>query len=253
MARYDAYGTTLGQGTRQVETALVVGTVTNAGNIHVVCTSASIAGSPLQTVVAVLLNDTADTVATKIITALNLVAAITLNFVVGGTGPNVTLTRKLAAADEAALNIDYHQDGGTAGLTDDLSSTTTTAGEAYVTIAQVASFGGPGMSLDTEDVTTHDQATAFEEVVATILRSGEMTMDIVYDPVDDTHDKAGSLGMLYRMDSKKLSSYKCTFPDAGSTIWYFDAYCTGFEPGAAHDGALTASTTLKLTGVPTLA
>lgn len=253
MAKDDAFGTTLGQGTRQVETATVVGTVTNAGNIHVVCTSAQIAGSPLQTVVAVGLGDTADTVATKIITALQAVGAITLNFVVGGSGPCVTLTRKLAAADEVALNIDYHVDGATAGLTDDLTSTTTTAGEAYANIAQITNISGPGMALDTEDVTTHDSTGAFEEVVATVLRSGEMTLDIVYDPVDDTHDKAGSLGLLYRMDSKKLSAYKITFPDTGGTIWYFDAYPTGFEPGAAVDGALTASVTLKLTGQPTLA
>ena len=41
-------------------------------------------------------------------------------------------------------------------------------------VAQVTSISGPGISLDTVDVTEHD-GDGWEEVVATILRSGEVT------------------------------------------------------------------------------
>lgn len=252
MTKVDAYGTTLGQGTSQVETAVVVGTITLAGNATFTLTKAGMTGSPIATSVAVLLNDTADTVATKAAAALNLNANITAVCVVEASGPNVIVTSKLATANDATFNLAY-TNGTCTGLTPDATSDNTTAGEAYANIAQVKNFGGPGFALDTEDVTTHDSAGAFEEVVATILRSGEMTLDIEYDPVDNTHDKDGSLGLLYRLDAKKLSAYKITFPDAGGTIWYFHAYPTGFEPGAAVDGALTASVTLKLTGAPVLA
>lgn len=253
MPKYDAFGTTLTIGARQVETATVVGTVTNAGNIHVVCTSTSlIAGSPLQTVVAVLLNDTADMVAEKIRVALNLVAAITLNYVVNGSGPEVVLTAKLAAANDGNLNIDYHMDGATAGLTDDLTSTGTTAGIAATTIAAVSDFGGPGLSMDTDDVTTHDSGAAWEEHVGTVLRSGELTLEIVYDPVADTHDATATTGLAYAVANKVLRQFTLTFPDTGPTDWIFDGYVTGFEPSEPVDGALAASITIKITGAPTL-
>ena len=44
-------------------------------------------------------------------------------------------------------------------------------------IAAVTSIGGPGLSLDTVDVTSHDQTAAWEEIAVTILRQGEMSLD----------------------------------------------------------------------------
>ena len=63
------------------------------------------------------------------------------------------------------------------------------------TIAAVSNISGPGLSLDTEDVTTHDSASGWEEVVGTILRSGEVSLDLVYDPNAATH-KYASGGLL---------------------------------------------------------
>lgn len=125
--------------------------------------------------------------------------------------------------------------------------------ETFDIIAQVQNIGGPGLALDTEDVTTHDQSTAWEEVCATILRTGEVSLDLVYDPNDDTHDKAGGRGMVDKLYDKTLSNFKLTFPSTAAVVWSFAAYVTGFEPTAPHDGALTASATLKISGAPTLA
>ena len=44
-------------------------------------------------------------------------------------------------------------------------------------IAKVTNTSGPSLSLDTEDVTSHDSTDGWEEVVATILRSGTITLD----------------------------------------------------------------------------
>ena len=117
-------------------------------------------------------------------------------------------------------------------------------------IANVKSISGPGLSLDTEDVTSHDSPGAWEEVVGTILRSGEVTLDLVYDPAAATH-KYASGGLLHDLASRAAQTYNLTFPNA--TNWSFSALVTGFEPGAPVDGALTATATLKLTGAPTLA
>lgn len=125
---------------------------------------------------------------------------------------------------------------------------TSGAGTAY---AQVQSFSGPGLSLDNEDVTTHDSTNAWEEVIGTILRSGEISMDIVYDPADATHKNAAG-GFLYDLIQREAITLTLVFPDAASTEWTFSALPTGFEPGMPHDGALTASVSFKLTGDITL-
>lgn len=120
------------------------------------------------------------------------------------------------------------------------------------TIAQVQTIGGPGLALDTEDVTSHDSTGGWEEVVGTILRSGEVSLDIVYDPAHATH-KYSAGGLLHDLVSRTAVSYSLVFPDTGSTTWSFSALVTGFEPSAPVDGALTAAVTMKVTGAVTLA
>jgi hypothetical protein len=248
MAKLAAFGTQLTMGIRQVETATVVGTITGSGNATVVTTASGMTGSPITTSVAVLNGDSATAVATKIRTALNLVANITAKFDVGGSGVQVVLTRLIAAANDATLNISIDNDT-CSGLTTAATSADTITGVNYAVIAQVSNLGGPGLALDTEDVTTHDSPNGWEEVVATILRTGEMSLDIVYDPNGATHS-ASAGGLLYKLKNKQLSYHQLIWP--GAYTWTFSAFVTGFEPGAPHDGALTAAVKMKITGAPVL-
>lgn len=250
--KFDAWGTVLSMGVRQVETAVVVGTITGSGDAHFILTKAGMTGSAITVDVAVLENDTPDTVATKAATAMNLIANITAKCKVEASGPNVIVTALEALADDGTFNLAYDNADCT-GLTGDASSTNTTAGVALATVAAVTNLSGPGISLDSEDVTTHESTEAWEEVVVTILRSGELTADLVFDPADDTHDSTGGRGLLHRIGDKTDCFFTITFPDTAGTIWSFPAFVTGFEPGAPVDGALTASVTLKLNGKPALA
>lgn len=120
-----------------------------------------------------------------------------------------------------------------------------------VTVAYVTNISGPGLSLDTEDVTSHDSTEAWEEVVATILRSGEITIDLEYDPNHATHKNASG-GLLYDMTTRTSTTFSIVFPSSPTVTWSFTAFVTGFEPSAPVDGALTASVTMKITGKPTL-
>lgn len=122
--------------------------------------------------------------------------------------------------------------------------------ELFAEIAQVKTISGPGLKLDTEGVTTHDSTDAWEEVVPTVLRSGEISLDIVYDPADATHD--ATTGLASKMESKDVVNFKLIFPDTANTTWELAAVVTGFEPDAAVDGMLAASVTLKITGAPTI-
>lgn len=116
-----------------------------------------------------------------------------------------------------------------------------------VEIGQVTSIGGPSFSLDTIDVTTHDQAQPWEQFVASILRSGELTLDLSFDPADTEH-----VALLNQMVGKSFDSFELDFPDAGYTEWQFAAYVTGFEVTMEVSDKISGSLTLKITGEPVL-
>ena len=115
----------------QKETATIVGDVVDPGYAIVTVTAAGAAalaaGKEIQVVLAAL--DDAATVADKIKTALGLDEDVTGFFTVGGIGTDVALTVKSAAANDATMNIAY-TNGTCTGLTEDLTSTDTTAGAA---------------------------------------------------------------------------------------------------------------------------
>jgi hypothetical protein len=114
-------------GVAQVETAVIVGTITLAGNATFTVTSALVTGSPLAISVAVALNDTATQVAAKAATTLNATAAVSAHYVASSNAANLILTAIKSAANDATLNIAYTNDTCT-GLTPDASSDNTTSG-----------------------------------------------------------------------------------------------------------------------------
>ena len=248
MAKYPAFGVTLDAGIQQVETAVVVVTVVTVGNANFILAADGMTGDPITTVVALANGDSADTVATKAAAAMNLDANITAMFKVVANGPNIVITRLIAAANDGTLNLEY-ADVTSGGLTDDATSNDTTAGVAAVEIAQISNISGPGLSVDMIEVTTHDSTNAWEDVVAGILRTGELTLDIVYDPAGATHAAAAG-GLIYRLENRQYTWFDLTFFTTYN--WTFSGYITGFTPGAPVEGALTAAVTLKITGPPTL-
>lgn len=247
MAKSSAFGTILRMGIRQIETAVIVGTITGDGDATFTLTKSGMTGTPIATSVAVLNGDTPTAVATKAAAALNLVANITAVCEVYADGINVVVKAKTATANDASFNLAYTNDTCT-GLTPDATSADTTAGVALTAIAYISNIGGPSLAADTEDVTTHDSTGGFEEHVVTILRSGEVTLELVYDPNAATH--GATSGLLAKLEDKTCAQYQIAFP--GPYNWTFDGYCNTFEPSAPADGALTATASLKVTGQPTL-
>jgi hypothetical protein len=123
--------------------------------------------------------------------------------------------------------------------------------ESFTTIAEVTSIGGPDLSTDTEDGTHHGSSGGYEEVIATILRTGTVDLEIQYDPAGATHD-AGT-GLIYEWVQKTTTNYQLVFPDTASTTWTLPCKVVGFAPDAPVGGKLAASVTLKVDGEPTLA
>ena len=247
MTKYASIGTELKIGVKQVETATIVGTLTGSGNATVTLTVTGMTGSALAVTVALLEDDTPTASAAKMATQMNTDSDITDWVVVTSNGPYLIITRATAAANDASMNIAYIDDTCT-GLTADSSSDNTTAGVVLTTIAQVKSFDGPDLSLDTDDVTTHDSTGGFEEFVATILRTGEISFEIVYDPAGATHDATS--GLIYYEENKVNVFFDFIFRSTYN--WTFDGLVTGFKPSDDHGSASTADVKAKITGQPTL-
>lgn len=117
-------------------------------------------------------------------------------------------------------------------------------------IAQILSISGATLSLDTADVTSHD-GSGWEEVVATILRSGEVTFEIAYDPGEATH-KNVSGGLLHDLANRTLATWTIVLPSTPAANITFSGYVTNFDPTMPTDDALKASVTIKPTGAVTL-
>lgn len=114
---------------QQVETATVLGTITGSGNATVVVTAAGMVNSPKTISVAVLNLDTASQVATKIRTALGADSDVSNFFTIGGTGAEITLTTKVAVANDSTINLST-ANGTCTGMTAAPTSANTTASVA---------------------------------------------------------------------------------------------------------------------------
>jgi hypothetical protein len=215
---------------------------------------------------------------------------------------------------------------GIAGFGAELLLSDGAAAPGYNLVANVTNIGGPSLALDVEDVTAHDSTGGWEEVIATILRTGEVTLDINFDPASlmhkigtgvglaitavsigaDTVTVLGDYHLLFvaglhfrisgstgnngswevessaygapstvisvvgditnavadgtvivttlamALETRVLVACILRFPDVAATEWTFSAFVNKFEPGAPFEGKLTASVSLKISGVPVL-
>ncbi len=123
--------------------------------------------------------------------------------------------------------------------------------EAFATIAEVKNIKGPKLKMDTIEVTSHSSASATREFIAGLLDAGEVTFDFNWIPANAT--QSYSAGILKDWVNRTKRNFQLVWPAASPVTWTFAAFVTGFEPDASVDGALTASITLKVTGMPTLA
>lgn len=120
----------------------------------------------------------------------------------------------------------------------------------YLTVAEVTNIGGPGISVDTLDATSHSSVNAWKEFIAALIDAGEVSLDIHYVPDNATHNN--TTGMLSRLTSRAKTNFRLVWPNVAATTWNFAGFCTAFNPTAPTGDFLSASLTVKLTGQPTL-
>lgn len=115
--------------------------------------------------------------------------------------------------------------------------------ETFTTVAEVKDIDGPELSLDTEDVTPHDAVGGWEEIIPTILRSGEVTFDLNYVPGLATHEEVRTLAK-----NRTLRNYRLLLPTTPQYAWPFAAYVTRAGNAFPVGGAMNQAVTLKITG-----
>jgi hypothetical protein len=151
-------------GTAQVETATIVAAsgCTSNGTMALVLTAAGLTGSPLTVNVALNTVDhtTASLIAAAARTALEANTDVAAMFTIGGTGADITLTKKptqtftvgtesvpLYQANDATLNLEIPSG---LGVTAAASSANTTAG---VVTSGVKLFDGSGVDFEGKSLT----------------------------------------------------------------------------------------------------
>lgn len=171
------------RGVAQAEAIDITMGATTDGEITVAVTSAAVTGSPVSVVVplAAETHNTAVKVASAIVNALKNNAAISAAFRASVLGAKVTLTAKVAAADDSTLAIAITP--GTTG---------TTAGASTAVAAGTIGWGAPraipgavrwSPSTVGDASTFYADNTAYFTVTANNGYTGELEMALVPDDV----------------------------------------------------------------------
>lgn len=119
-------------------------------------------------------------------------------------------------------------------------------------LAELQSIGGPGISVETVDLTSHDSlaaASGFREFVAGLRDGGDVSIEGNFIP----GDTAGQRAFITDMKAGTIREVIITGPSGAGFTWTFNAIATAYEPSYPFDGKLGFTATLKVTGKPTLA
>ena len=115
------------------------------------------------------------------------------------------------------------------------------------TIADVVSISAPSVSVATIDTT--DLESVHRTFLGGTIDSGEVTLEIMYDPKSDTdiEDAWDNTATAAPVESNMVINF------TDSSTYTFAAIMTGFSVSVATDAAVTASATFKISGAVTVA
>ncbi|NBE05930.1 phage tail tube protein [Paragemmobacter ruber] len=125
---------------------------------------------------------------------------------------------------------------------------TLAATTATVAVGRLQSVNPPPYSRDVVDITGMDSPGHTREFIPGLIDRGEVAAEIVWVPGDATDDLIQAL-----LTEREPRVWEVAFPQIAATppVCNFRAFITGWEPGVPMEDKMTASITLKVTGVPT--
>ena len=129
------------------------------------------------------------------------------------------------------------------GFTIKLSTTgSTTFG---VTLGQVRSVSGPGVSADVIDTSCMDITNNYRTKGVGLLDGGDITVNVAYDPAADSHITARSL-----MSNRTATGVQVIYPTT-TVSWEAQGYISGITNEIPLADLVTADFTLSVSGKPT--
>jgi predicted secreted protein len=119
-----------------------------------------------------------------------------------------------------------------------------------VVIAGLTAINGIELSVDTIDVTTHQSANYYKEILPGLIDPGEVSIEGQFEFTD----VSGQQAMLSDLNSRTARTGVITFPAATGSTWTFQGYITNLKIGDAPiDDKIPFSATIKPTGKPVFA
>jgi hypothetical protein len=118
-------------------------------------------------------------------------------------------------------------------------------------IADVKGISGPALTRDLADVTALDSVNGFEEVLPTILRTGDVTFTLAFNPDDVSH-----INLRDDVVTASGKNFEIVFPPtaASGTVQThsFEAFVTNYTNQIETGAEITADVTLKPTSTITV-
>ena len=119
-------------------------------------------------------------------------------------------------------------------------------------IGEVVSISAPSVSVATIDTTT--LASIHRTFIGGTIDSGEVSLEVMIDPMSADAQKFEDLWDATATAAPVEKECIIAFPTAATAVSYtFNAIMTGYDLSLPVDGAITASITLKISGVITIA
>jgi predicted secreted protein len=116
-------------------------------------------------------------------------------------------------------------------------------------IAEGINISPPNEALETIDVTNHDSPSGIKEYIASLIDSGDVSIDGNFIAGDTN----GQIGLRTDMLARTKQTFVLTFPTAITATFSFYAYVTAFSTKAAVKDKVSFTAKLKITGAATLA
>lgn len=115
-------------------------------------------------------------------------------------------------------------------------------------VGSLSSITGVEVSSDTTEVTALDNATGYREYLGGFKDGGEVPIEGYLDGEDQGQD-----AVYAALEDQEVHDFAIQFPEAIGKTWSFQGVVTKFSTSASTDDAIKFSSTIKVSGKPTLA
>lgn len=114
--------------------------------------------------------------------------------------------------------------------------------ENFTTIAEVKDISGPGTTLDTIEVTSHDSTGGYKEYIPSLKDGGEVTFDMNFV------NSAAQDALVTDMENRTKRNFQVVTTHSSPKTAVFAGYITAITHSFPVGDVATRSVTIKVTG-----